>query len=435
MRNLVIFAAACLAFVWAAPLPGLQSAALADANRAGAEAVDEVVRYRIYLNQDRTVTKNAAVGIEMGLRAALDDLPAETLIRGKRVEMELVIKDHRTNVFRAKQHMMEFAQDPNALLFFADVHSPPLLRYRAFINSEEILTFVPWAAGAGVTRPKSNENWMFRLSVDDRKAGAVIADHAVRAAQCRDMHFFLVDNPWGQGNARSLRDGLARHGRRASSTSWISWLSSVEDLRPKVASLEAGPRDCILLVAGSPDSQALMAALMELPEHKRPQVISHWGLASASFAENVPFAEREAVSLRFVQTCHNLFDDRPVVRAALRRLAEHADGAEWATAEIPAAPAFVHAFDLGRILVAALNQATLTGDVRADRRALRAALVSLSQPVDGLIRRYVRPFEPYALDRPNAHEALSFDDHCMGYYDADNVIRVLPRPGARTLSP
>ncbi len=394
----------------------------ASSPRSAGEAPPVV--YRIHLDRDMTDTYPASRAIEAGLRVAFADFDGSDLIPGREVRIEFVAHDHRKNMYRSKRHMDAFIADPRGLAFVADAHSPQLIKYRDHLNANQALTLVPWAAGGPITRAATEENWIFRLSVDDQKAGAVIAADAVRNLGCRDYHLILIDNPWGRSNARTLSEGLARFGRRPSSIQWLPWRADIAYARRLFQTLRPDAEDCVLLVAGA-ESAAVALAMLDLPWDKRPRLLSHWGIAVSNFPYHVQHAQREAIGLRFVQSCHNLFDkDRPIVRRALERLADVGGGQYWAGEHIPAAAGFAHAHDLGRLLIAAMRQASLTGDVLEDRARIRAALERLETPVEGLIKTYWRPFAPYKPGRRDAHEALDLADLCMASFDSENVIRV-----------
>lgn len=393
---------------------------------ARADAEDAPIVYRIHLNQDRSRTTVASRAIEFGLKAALIDLDVEGIIPGKRVAFDFVINDHRTNIYRAKLNYEKFLQDDRALVSFADVHSPPLIRYKKWLNANGVLTLVPWAAGAPVTRSDGSENWIFRLSVDDRSASYVFAEYAFGQRACRDLHFLLIDNPWGRANAQALIQAMQDSHRRPASISWIPWNMEADVARRMVNMVRYTREDCILIVASGEASARIIDALGELPKRQRPTVLSHWGVATSDFAARVPLRAREAVNLKFIQSCHDLFAQDAKTALAFQRLRRVAGEAEWTNPAMPAAPGFVHAYDLGLLLGAALRQAKLTGEVAHDRRALRDALEALEEPVEGLLKTYQRPFTP-AVQGAYAHEALLSQNLCMARFDENNAIRVEPR--------
>ncbi|MEL6318067.1 MAG: hypothetical protein AAFR16_10580, partial [Pseudomonadota bacterium] len=212
--------------------------------------------------------------------------------------------------------------------------------------------------------------------------------------------------------------------RHPTSLHWMPWQADLKMLRQIVSRLRTTSADCLIAVGDSVQAKSLIDALLELPRDTRPSVLSHWGITTSDFPFQAPASYRDAVGLKFVQSCHDLFADTPEHHRALASLKKLGGGAHWAGPEIPAPPGFVHAYDLTKLLLAAMRQARLTGEVRADRAAIRAALQKLDAPVPGLIKTYHTPFEPYSPDKPDAHEALGLSEMCMAQYDVDNVVRV-----------
>jgi len=122
---------------------------------------------KIYIDADRTGAAESGISIEQGVRAGLASYGNQ--LNGR--DVEVVIRDHQGSTPRSKRHLNEFLKDKDALLVVSGLHSPPLLANRDFINENKILTLDPWTAAGPITRPLTEENWIFRLSVDDTKAG------------------------------------------------------------------------------------------------------------------------------------------------------------------------------------------------------------------------------------------------------------------------
>ena len=96
---------------------------------------------------------------------------------------------------------------------------------------------------------------------------------------------------------------------------------------------------------------------------------------------------------------------------------------------MPAPTGFVHAFDLTRILLYAIEQAGLSGDIHKDREGVRQALENLRGPVKGIIKTYERPFKPYRVIGSDAHEALGTADYTLACFGASGKIeQVIEQP-------
>jgi len=85
---------------------------------------------------------------------------------------------------------------------------------------------------------------------------------------------------------------------------------------------------------------------------------------------------------------------------------------------------FIHAYDLMKVFIAALENVELTGNMTENRKLLKAALETLDTPVEGLVKTYNKPFTQFSLSNPDAHEALGEEDICMASYGAENEILI-----------
>jgi branched-chain amino acid transport system substrate-binding protein len=378
----------------------------------------------LYLDADRTGTRAAGIAIEQGIRTALSEV--DNQLDGRPVE--LVIRDHRGSSPRSRANLEEFLRDPQALAVFSGLHSPPLLAHRDFINDNAILLLDPWAAAGPITRPPHGENWIFRLSVDDSKAGRMIADHAVRLEGFRNPFLLLENTGWGRSNQSTMTAALSELGVEPAGLLWFNWGLGEHEARILLRRITASGADVVFLVANAPEGKQLARAMAGLPAEQRLPIRSHWGITGGDFTVTVDAAARAGLDLAFIQSRFSFMDesDRPLVHRVLRLARSLFPGQIDRPADIHAPTGFVHAYDLTRLLIAAAAQARLSGDPKVDRPQLRAALESLRQPVEGLIKTYHRPFSSYDSAHPDAHEALDSSDWTLGRYAADGTIRLEP---------
>ena len=85
----------------------------------------------------------------------------------------------------------------------------------------------------------------------------------------------------------------------------------------------------------------------------------------------------------------------------------------------------MHAYDLTKIFIAAVEQSGLSGNNIDDREAIKKALEDLKKPVVGLIKTYHQPFSKYTKSNPDAHEALNSSDYTMGFFGPKNEVILL----------
>jgi branched-chain amino acid transport system substrate-binding protein len=394
---------------------------------AASSAADEPETVRIYLDADMSVARTSAVSIERGMRTALSEVDFK--LGGRHVE--IVPKNHRGSSPRSKRHLEQYLQDDRALAIYSGLHSPPLLAHRDFINESGILVLDPWAAAGPITRYPSSDNWIFRLSVDDTKAGHVIVRHAVEEKGFRHPYLLLEDTGWGKSNERTMTAALKDRKVAPAGIHWFNWNLSRLRARALLREIAASDADGILLVANAAEAKTLFEEMiglgLSLP------VCSHWGITGGDFPSVVNAGMREKIELTFIQTRFS-FVSHPqdsLGIAVLDRVRALFPNEIRTAADITAPTGFIHAYDLTKILIAAVDRIDLTGDMEADRAARRSSLEQIEKPVRGLVKVYEKPFSPFVESHPDAHEALTRDDLVMARYGSQDEIVLINAPLVR----
>ena len=378
---------------------------------------------RIYIDGDYSVAPEGSDAIELGVRTALDELS----YRVGDYEIELVPLDSRLNTKRSKRLFDQFEADPQGIAVIGGTYSPSYLNLRESINARGLPTLLPWSAAGPITRPIEDvENFLFRLSVDDSKAGPFLVRHAVDNLGCEAVALLTTDTGWGRSN-RTTIDGAMSDRNRAlvEDVAFDDNLGEAEaaDVIARVIDSQA---DCMILVAGMPGGALLLSALSG--HEGAPKVISHWGILAGNFTDIVSIEQRNRMTLHILQTCGLQAEE-----ARPSRFEDVLDGILYhglpvdGIGAIPASVGFVHGYDLTHVAMAALEQAMDDadfGDLDASgrRAAFKIALETLRDPVDGLLMVYQTPFGNTRTDGPDAHEALDGNDLCMSQFDADRLV-------------
>lgn len=372
----------------------------------------------IYHDADYSVNISSASAMKMGILTALNEV--ENQVQG--VAIRLVSKDHRGNIRRSKHNMQQFLQDPNALFVLGGLHSPPYIKNREFINVNKVPLLVPWAAGGPVTRYPSPDNWVFRLSIDDTIAGIRISDFAVKNKQCKSPHLLLEDTPWGKSNHQTMSSYL--QGKVPFNVTWFDWNTKQRAARVLLRNVIANESDCIILVANYTESKQLLHAMLSFPKEQRLPFISHWGLTGGDIPALMTADVKAGVELHFIQSCFSFSQtDNALTREAIKN-AKSLFPNKFDENNLQSPAGFIHAYDLGKVVVAALNQIDLNSDIERIRADLKVALENLNEPVDGLIKTYDKPFSTWTPERDNAHEALRLEDFCMAQFGDRNQVEV-----------
>ncbi|MCF6439833.1 ABC transporter substrate-binding protein [Pseudoalteromonas luteoviolacea] len=373
----------------------------------------------IYHDSDYSTHRQSAVAIKMGFLTALDEVDNQA----QGFKIKLLSRDHRGNSNRSFLNFKRFLKDPSGLFVLGGLHSPPYIKYREFINTNQIPLLVPWAAGGPITRYDEGENWVFRLSVDDTKAGIKLVEFANQRA-CKNPHLFLERTPWGKSNYKSIGKAL---GNPEATVTWFDWGMKESSAKIHIREMVAKDSDCILFVGNAIEGKQLVSAMADYPKEQRIPIISHWGITGGDFFQQAKVDLASGIDLHFIQSCFS-FQQRPLSGQAGKvwNNAKRMFSDEFAERDFLFAPTgFIHGYDLAKVALAAIEQIKLTGDMSKDRAAFRSALEQLDKPVKGLIKTYQNPYSKWSKQNPDAHEALGIGDLCMAYFESNGSTKVL----------
>lgn len=386
----------------------------------------------LYIDADRTGSRASGIAIEQGIRTALSEVNNQ--LGGRPVE--LIIRDHRGSSPRSRMHLEEYLADEQALALFSGLHSPPLLAHRHFINQQGVLVLDPWAAAGPITRTNTDKNWIFRLSVDDAKAGYVITDHATRQEGFSRPYLLLEETGWGRSNLKTMSHALSEMELKPVGVEWFNWSLGDNAARIILRKIVNSGADVIFMVANSPEGKTFARAMASLPEHERLPIRSHWGITGGDFAEVIDQPTRTQLDLAFIQTRFSFINHghTPMAIRVLNQAKQLFPDEINDVSDIKAPTGFIHAYDLTRLLIAAVEQTELSGNIQQDRERIRQSLEQLNDPVEGLIKTYRHPFRPFSPDDADAHEALNQKDFVMARYDDQNQIVLEPQFNAQASS-
>ena len=378
--------------------------------------------YRIYIDADFSGTKTASLSIQQGINVALSE--ENYNING--YQFEVVAKNHRGNTLRSKRNLESFIADDNALLIFSGLHSPPLLANKKFINNNHILILNPWAAAGPITRTTDENNWIFRLSIDDSNAGTFISQHALKEG-FKNPYLLLEDTGWGRSNQHTMTKALAANNLKPKGIEKFNWGLGINHAKSLLRTAKSAGADVIFFVGNANEGKAFAKAMLALETELRLPIRSHWGITGGDFSEVINSEERKKLDLQFIQTKFSFITQTQSLIAKKVLSQAITLYPEINTAkDIKASTGFVHAYDLTKLLIAAIKQSGLTGDKHHDASLIKRAFENLKDPVQGLIKKYQTPYSPYTVGNKNAHEALNNADYAMGYYQDDNSVVLLP---------
>jgi branched-chain amino acid transport system substrate-binding protein len=377
----------------------------------------------VYLDADLSNHKESSKAIQQGIEVAFSEINNE--IGGFKIGFKYL--DHRGNVIRSKRNYQKFINDANALVVYSGIHSPPLIKNRKFINESKALTLIPWAAAGYITRYPSSENWMFRLSIDDSRAGSVIIDYAMTEQQCKKPHLLLEKTPWGDANLTTMSEALKSHGIDHDETTRFSWSLKAKGAAIVVDEIVRAKSDCIVFVGNAVEGAIIVNEVLNLPKEQRLPIVSHWGITSGNFQDIITAEKRKKLELNFIQSCFAFTNPQQsqFSNEVFSKLIAHSRGEITKPEDLKSAVGFIHAYDLTKLLIQAIKQTELTGNRDIDRNNIRLALENIDKPIQGLVKNYIKPFSQFNQHtNVNAHEALSPDAYCMASFGKNNEVLI-----------
>ncbi|SMF73791.1 ABC transporter substrate-binding protein [Pseudobacteriovorax antillogorgiicola] len=372
----------------------------------------------IWLDADFTNYRESSVAIEMGAQLAIEN--HGSAIQGRQIIIKRV--DHRGNSKRSKRNIQSFKTSEQGLAMMSGIHSPPLLAHRKLINEEKVPFLVPWAAAGPITRAEGPSNYIFRLSIDDSKAGIFLSNYAARTLKSTSPCLLLEDTGWGTSNLKTMGLGFQENKVQIAKVVRFQWGIKSNQAKHIAAKLYDANCDLILLVANSKEGAILINALAHHPEPTKIPVLSHWGITGGDFHEVVPHSIRSLLNLKFIQTSFNFNQIKSTRKKQVFDRLIQTNPDIRSSSDIKAGTGVSHAYDLTSIVLLALQSMDLSQPITKLREQLKHSLETKPLRFDGLVKSYKNPFKPYRKDNPDAHEALTLEDFAIGYYSKDNVI-------------
>ena len=381
-------------------------------------------KYSIYLDADYASAKASTLSIYQGINTAL----AEINYQLQGYEFEILIKDHSASPLTSRDNLKSYLKDDRALLVFSGLHSPPLISNRSFINNNKILLLDPWAAAASITRSDSKENWIFRLSIDDKSASKFIAESVLEKG-FKHPYLLLEDTVWGHANFDNIKQVLKTNNISSAGITWFKWNVSLAQATSVIKQIDNSKADTVIFVGNAAEAKVFAEAVLTTKQKFERPVFSHWGITGGDFFEFISNTKGHCLNLTFIQTKF-AFTNKNIsdfAKKVLRNAILHNQGIN-SRQDIKAPAGFIHAYDLTQLLIAAINQVSLTGNRDIDKQAIHSALENLKRPVQGLIKTYNQPFGVYSNSNLDAHEALNASDYTFGKYDENGEIQLLGQP-------
>jgi len=172
--------------------------------------------------------------------------------------------------------------------------------------------------------------------------------------------------------------------------SWFNWGVGENHAKVLLRDIKASGADVIFFVGNSAEGATFLNAMVELPSKYSFTYSSHWGITGGDFTNKVTASQRKQIDLQFIQTNFSFSNDnlselaKNVLATAIK-----SNSNIQQPADIKAQTGFIHAYDLTKIVIAAIKQVKLTGNRDRDKDLVHYALEHLEQPVLGLLKNTI----------------------------------------------
>ena len=330
-----------------------------------------------------------------GMEMAIEEINAKGGILDRPIR--IVARDHRQNPLRGIENIETFAELPSLLAVMGGMHSAVVIDELEPIHQLQIPFLLPWSAGSGTTYHDYRPSYTFRLSIDDAWVAPFLLEHALQKG--KHVAALLEQSVWGRSNEQALKPLIAK---LPPGTVTLGWINRGEtDFKARLSALKNQGIDVLLLVATTPESQALIKAMAQLD--KPMPIYAHWGLTGGNFWQQSREALKK-VELNLVQSV--LLENNPA-QPRLRAFSERYRHRYRLSAldPIPAPVGTAHAYELVHLLARAVEHAG-----NGDHVAVRNALENLKS-YSGIIQDYKPPFTA------TRHDALNPNTLHLARYD------------------
>jgi tripartite ATP-independent transporter DctP family solute receptor len=343
--------------------------------------------------------KTAGLDIKRGVDLAVDEINAKGGLLGKK--LVVLAKDHRSVSSIGVQNIQEFARREDLVAIIGGLHGAVIADEIETIQENKIPYLVPWATSAEIIENGHKENYLFRVSANDRYASVYIADFALK--HYKHPAIIVENSIWGRKNLERMTKYL--HEKGVYNAASIVFNRGQKSFQKELAQIRSSGADSIIMVANS--NEASLIVQEDAKQRSVLPVIAHWGVMGGDF-----FQENEKIvkniDFHFLQTFSFSQKNTPHCQQLASAYLKRYDKRD--IDEIKAAPGVAQAHDLVHLLALAIEKAQST-----DRKEVKEALENLSS-YKGVIKEYSPAFTP---DR---HDALGKDDFHMATMDSDGKI-------------
>lgn len=347
--------------------------------------------------------KGSGLAIKRGVELAVNEINNKDGLLGKQVMV--VAKDNQGISTQAKDNIRDFINDKNIIAVIGGKHSAIISSYMKDIQDNKLIFFSPWAAAPSVTENGYKDNYVFRVSLNDRDATKFLAQEALK----KSSHPAIVaeNSIWGKEALENINIALVSKGIQNQEGFIIN--RGEKDFEKMFSAIKTNGNDSIIMVLNSPEAQQVITYMGE--RHIKIPIISHWGIDGDSFFQATKQYLQDN-DLIFIQTFSLVRNPK---KEAQNLAKNYFQTYHQSTNEpINAITGVAQGYDSVMLLANAIQRCK-----NFDSTKVKESLENLDI-YEGAIKIYKKPF-----DSVN-HDALNLKDFFMAMFDKDgNIVPVM----------
>lgn len=346
-----------------------------------------------------TGSKSSGLAIKRGVELAIDEINANGGILGKKVYA--IAKDHKTISTKAIDNINEFMNNNQVKAIIGGKLSAIIATEIEYIQKGAKPYISPWASAAKIIENGYEENYLFRVSANNKQAVKRIYDEAM---QNYKSPIVIVENSiWGRGALKLMEDFALNENKRLENIVVLN--RGENDFTNIIEILKTKKIDSIIMVLNNKEGTQVVKTIsknnIELP------LISHWGvLGGKFFKENKEYLKRN--DFKLIQTFNLIKNKSEQVKkltsAYLKKYGKKSIN------EIVAPNGVAQAYDATQLLALAMKKAnSLEGE------KIKESLENIEY-YKGVVKTYENPFSK------EDHEALEEKDFFFVTYNEDGIL-------------
>ena len=351
----------------------------------------------IGINADASMGADVAgLEIKRGVELAVQEINENGGVLGK--PLEVILKNHKIMPSIGVQNIEEFALNPNLVAIVGGKHSAVITEEIDTIQQLQIPYLIPWSAASTVVDNGYKDNYIFRVSANDKLASEFIIKYAIQ--HYKKPAIMVENSVWGRENLKAMKKYLQGVGKEFNAE--ITFNRGVMDFNKAFKTVRDSGAESIVLIANSLEGSKIV---QELSKQKKPlPIISHWGILGGDFYKENKKALAK-IDLTFFQTFSFSKNPRQISNNLLSAYKKR-----YKVENITIGYAVAQAYDITKLLAMAIQKA---GSIKGAK--VKEALENL-ESYEGVVKKYQPPFTY------KSHDALNIDDFYMAKFNEDGQI-------------